>query len=71
MDTISVEQREAMHRAFREENRRSFELEQAHSAGRLERQEVEQFSKAATNGQGNRAARRRMQAELKKMMRKR
>ncbi|TPJ51637.1 MULTISPECIES: hypothetical protein [unclassified Mesorhizobium] len=71
MDTISVEQREAMRQAFREENRRSFELEQVHLAGRLERQEIQQFSKAATSGQGNRAQRRRMQAELKKMMRKR
>lgn len=33
--------------------------------------EIDQFSKAATSGQGNRKQRRRMQAELKKMMRKR
>ncbi|RWM90041.1 MAG: hypothetical protein EOR84_22800 [Mesorhizobium sp.] len=69
MDTISPAQREAMRLAFRNENRRSFD--QVSSPGRLERQEIEQFSKAATSGQGNRAQRRRMQAELKKMMRKR
>ncbi|WP_292539263.1 hypothetical protein [Mesorhizobium sp.] len=32
--------------------------------------EIDQFSKAATSGQGNRKQRRQMQAELKKMMRK-
>ena len=58
-----------MHLAFRDGNRRSFD--QVQSPGRLERQEIEQFSKAATSGQGNRAERRRMQAGLKKMMRKR
>ncbi|WP_189401972.1 MULTISPECIES: hypothetical protein [unclassified Mesorhizobium] len=41
------------------------------SIGRLQEQEIEQFSKAATSGQGNRKQRRAMQADLKKMMRKR
>ncbi|WP_181181015.1 hypothetical protein [Mesorhizobium sp. B2-4-5] len=50
----------AKYEALRDYNRRSFELE-----------EMRQFSKAATNGQGTRKERRRMQAELKKMMRKR
>jgi hypothetical protein len=58
MDTISLEQREAL-------------TEGARRSARLQEQEIDQFSKAATNGQGNRKQRRQMQAELKKMMRKR
>lgn len=43
----------------------------AEASERLQREEMEQFSKAATSGQGNRKQRRQMQAELKRMMRKR
>lgn len=59
MDTISPAQREAMKAAVRDET------------NHLQREEMRQFSKAATSGQGNRKQRRQMQAELKKMMRKR
>lgn len=45
-------------------------LEQARRSA-LMKDEMRQFSVAATNGQGNRKQRRQMQAELKKMMRKR
>ncbi|RWP44261.1 MAG: hypothetical protein EOR04_04905 [Mesorhizobium sp.] len=61
MDDMTQAQREAMALAFRNENRRSFDLE---------KQEIEEFSKAATRGQGNRKERRRQQAELKKMWRR-
>ena len=71
MDTISPEVREALHQAFREDNRRSAQIEQAYSPGHLQREELRQFSKAAVSGHGNRKQRRQMQAELKKMMRKR
>ncbi|RWD47453.1 hypothetical protein [Mesorhizobium sp.] len=61
MESLSPQQLEAMRLAFRNENRRSFDLE---------KQEIDQFAKAATRGQGNRKERRRQQAELKKMWRR-
>ncbi|RWN60250.1 hypothetical protein [Mesorhizobium sp.] len=39
-------------------------------SARLLNEEVDQFAKAATRGQGNRKERRRQQAELKKMWRR-